>query len=186
MSNMKSTLEIAMEKADRLGKASPEELRRQQEEKLSLIAGTLAEKLLSGLDLSHWEMELGKYPVAERDSIIHKIIPFLVKAIDLEDYEKSRNSLAGISRLRKGEVEQGIQEQLERLFEEYGEAQAALKGELEEQAWEKLRQIGISGKAIKEIDPLADPEGRQGLKKLIPHFDERLNKLKQELLKQIR
>ncbi|MDO8669988.1 MAG: hypothetical protein Q7O66_00975 [Dehalococcoidia bacterium] len=57
---IKTALEIALERADRLGAASTEELRRQEEEKHRLIGKGLAERYLVGLPLREVEEQIKK------------------------------------------------------------------------------------------------------------------------------
>ena len=61
MGEIKSAWEIALEKVDKLGELSPEELKRQKEEKYALIGQALADKYLGGLDLWQLDVELDKY-----------------------------------------------------------------------------------------------------------------------------
>jgi len=51
---IKSAWELAMEKAERLGKLSPDERSRQKEEEYRSIGQTLVEKYLAGLGL--WQL----------------------------------------------------------------------------------------------------------------------------------
>ena len=117
MGEMKSAWEIAMERAEKLGKASPEELKQQQEEKYNSIAQSLTEKILNGLDLRHWETDLEKHPTEDRAPLKQKVLYCLAEAIDLEDNEKSRNSIAGIRYLRKEAPSQAIEEQISLLLD---------------------------------------------------------------------
>lgn len=184
MSEMKSAWEIAMEKAEKLGKASPEELRRQQEEKYALIGQNIADNFLGGLNGRYLEIELDKYPADDREVLIRKIISSLAEAIELGDFDKSQTCLSGIHYLRKEQDTQALEEQISELFEEYGQARENLRQEFEKRSCESLRQLGISGSAIAAINPLADAEGEERLEDLARPYEDRLTRLRPELLPQ--
>ena len=184
MSEMKSAWEIAMEKTEKLVKASPEELRRQQEEKYALIGQSIADKFLGGLNGRYLEMELDKYPTDDREVLIREIISSLAEAIELGDFDKSQTCLSGIRYLRKEQDTQGLEEQMNKVFEEYGQAQENLRQELERHSCESLRRLGISGSAIAAINPLADAEGEERLEDLARPYEDRLTRLRPELLPQ--
>lgn len=181
---MKSAWEIAMEKAEKLGKASPEELRRQQEEKYALIGQNIADNFLGGLNGRYLEIELDKYPADDREVLIRKIISSLAEAIELGDFDKSQTCLSGIHYLRKEQDTQALEEQISELFEEYGQARENLRQEFEKRSCESLRQLGISGSAIAAINPLADAEGEERLEDLARPYEDRLTRLRPELLPQ--
>jgi hypothetical protein len=67
MGEIKSAWEIAMERAEKLGKLSPEELKRQREKEYAVIGQALAEKYLGGLDLRQLEVDLDKYEGEKRE-----------------------------------------------------------------------------------------------------------------------
>src|SRR4030042_5296543 len=153
MSEMKSAWEIAMEKAEKVGKASPEELKQHRQEKYAQIAQSLIEKILAGLDARHWNLELDKYPAEDRALLTGNVILSLAKAIDLEDEEKSRNSLAGLRYLRKGSSPQDFEDRVTELLDEYRQAKSALEKDLEQDVWASLENLGISGSTISNVSP---------------------------------
>jgi hypothetical protein len=185
MSEMKSAWEIAMEKTDKLGKPSPEELKQQHEEKYALIGQSIADKFLGGLNGRYLEIELDKYPADDRKVLIREIISSLAEAIELGDFDKSQTCLSGIRYLRKEQDTQALEEQISEVFEEYGQAQENLRQELERHSCESLRQLGISGSAIATINPLADAEGEERLEDLARPYEDRLTRLRLELLPQV-
>ena len=70
MGEIKSAWELAMEKVEKLGKLSPEELRRQKEDKCGSIGQVLAEKYLSGSSLRELKTELDKQKGEERELVM--------------------------------------------------------------------------------------------------------------------
>ena len=185
MSEMKSAWEIAMEKTEKLGNASPEELRRQQEEKYALIGQSIADKFLGGLDGRCLGIELEKHPADDREVLIREIVSALAEAVELGDYEKSQASLNGIRYLQEKQDMQALEEQINKVFQEYGQAQENLRQELERHSYESLRQLGISGSAIAAVNPLADAEGEERLEDLARPYEARLTRLRMELLPQV-
>lgn len=181
MSEMKSAWEIALEKTQKLEKASPEELRRQKEEEQAAVAQALAQKLLDGLDLRSWEIEFEKQPPESREFIKGRLLVHLREAINLEDWDKSRRSLSGVRFLRRDTDLQAVEQKLEELRHEYTQAREALKHELEQPNLARLLQVGISGSAIADTNPLADPHGQKRLKEVSGPYDERLQEIKREL-----
>ena len=185
MSEMKSAREIAMEKTEKLGKPSPEEVKQQQEEKYALIGQSIADKFLGGLNGRYLEIELEKYPADDREVLIREIVSALAEAIELGDYDKSQACLSGIRYLQKEQDTQALEGQINKVFDEYRRAQENLRQELERHSCESLCQLGISGSAITTINPLADAECEERLEDLARPYEDRLTRLRLELLPQV-
>ena len=182
MGEIKSAWEIAMEKAEKLGKPSAEELRKQKEEKYALIGQVLADKYLGGLDLWQLEVELDKYSGEERALLRESVASKLAQAIDLGSYVGLGRIMEGISYLKQGEEVGEIYEEIEQLFQEYEQAEQKEKEEMEKSAREILHQLRISGSAIGAVNPKAIGECQQELDRLAQPYRERLEPLKQRLI----
>jgi len=182
MSEMKSAWQIAMEKTEKIEKASPQELMREKEERYAQVAKALAEKLLLGLDGRHWQVEFEKYPAEDRDLLRQKVISHLAYTIEIGDPMKLDRTLSGIRHLKKDRAVQTVEDEIKRLFEEYAQAQQSLRHELDKQVWESLGQLGISGNAIAEVNYLADAEGKRRLQKIAAPYNEKLTRFKRELI----
>ncbi len=182
MGEIKSAWEIALEKTEKLGKLSAEELRRQKEEEYTLIGQVLANKYLGGLDLWQLEVELDKYRGEERNSISKAVASKLAQAIELGNRERLRKVMGGVSYLRQNGTIKEVSNEIEQLFQEYEQAEQKEREEIEESAKGILHQLRISGSAIKAINPKAISRWQQDLDQLAQPYKERLEQLKQKLI----
>ena len=183
MGEIKSAWELAMEKVEKLGKLSPEELRRQKEEKYGSIGQGLAEKYLTGLALRDVKIELDKYKGEERELVRAALASKLIDAIELGDAERLSKVLEGISELnlKSREGLAGIRAEIEQLFAECREAEQKKRREVETAARGVLHQLRISGSAIGSVNPEVVPEWKNELDKIALPYRERLDSLKARL-----
>ncbi len=183
MGEIKSAWEIAMEKVERLGKLSPEELRRQKEEKYGSIGQILAEKYLGGLAVWQMEVELEKYRAEERQMVKGALASGLIHVIELGNYGRLEKVMEGIVPLKQEEAAiREVKGEIEQLFHEHQQVEKEATQEMEKSAREVLHQLRISGSAIGAINPKAIPEGREGLSIAAQPYEERLERLKRRLL----
>jgi hypothetical protein len=136
MEELKSAFDIAMERAEKLGKASPEEIR-----KLDLVpqGEKLAARYLKGqCDLT---VELGKYDDEARGYVAESVKKVLLRNLDVPKNEvvkrTTRRAMEGIKSLKddKGGVE-NVYSKLRRLFKHYEDEGAQQRS----QAYEELKQ----------------------------------------------
>lgn len=182
MGEIKSAWEIAMEKVDKLEELTPEELKKQEEDRYSLIGQALADKYLSGLDLRQLEVDLDKYRDKERELLRQVVTSKLASAIELGNYGRLEKVMDGISYLNQMEVPGETVDEFKKLFHEYEQADQKAREELEGSAGEILHQLGISGSAIGALNPKAIGECQQDLDRLAQPYRERLEPLKQRLI----
>jgi len=187
VAEMKSAFEKALERAERLGKLSPEEIRESREKEFTPVGRALAEHYL-GHGYGHiLAEEMAKYGGEEKDIVMKAALSRLVEAIELGNYETTERAIAGILVLT-GEIGP-IPGQIKSLFEEYKQAEKDRyekgKGEIERKERELLRQLGISGSAIGEINLEASETWKEIRWELYFEFDQRLNQLKAQLLKMV-
>ena len=189
MGEMKSAFERALERADKLGKLSPDEIKESKEKEFIPIGRALVEQYL-GHGYGHiLEEEMARYSGEGRDIVMKAAISRLVEAIDLGSGETVERAIGGILAL-KGEGEVGqIAGQIKGLLEEYKQAEEDRyekeKGEVERGERELLRQLGISGSAIAEINLEASETWKEICAALYSEFDQRLHQLKEQLLKTV-
>lgn len=182
MGDIKSAWEIAMEKAERLGKLSPDERRRQREQEYSSIGRLLADKYLAGLALWQLEVELDKYTGEQRKLASSALLSRLADAIELGSPEKLERALDGILALKQNEPGvAGIKDEIVRLLREYRQEEDRGKREAEESAREVLSRLGISGSAVGSVRPETIPECKQSLDDLARPYEQRLGELKARL-----
>ncbi len=192
MGEIKSAFEIAMEKAEMLEKASPQELARW---KCNPEGERIAASYLKGecnlmTELSHYEGE-------ERDYIAQGAEGILLRNIDLprNDLSKGRNkkSMEGIKLLKTDKaLAENVYSKMRRIFNHYeqdGEEQRkqayeALKEDFQAKLQQALQQqLGFSA-AIKvnvETQPQFQEEWRRTLAQLDSQYYRLLDEYKQEL-----
>jgi hypothetical protein len=180
---IKSAWELAMEKVEKLGKLSPEEVRRQKEEKYGSIGQGLAEKYLTGLALRDVRIEMDKYKGEEGELVRAALASKLIDAIELGDAERLSKVIEGISELnlKSREGLAGIRGEIEQLFEEYREAEQKKRREVDAAARGVLHQLRISGSAIGSVNPEVVPEWKNELDKIALPYREKLGDIKDRL-----
>lgn len=183
MGEIKSAWEIAMEKAEKLEKLPPEELKRQKEEKYASIGQVLVDKYLGGLDLWQLEVELDKYSGQERDILKEMAASRLAQSIELGGHDKLGRIMEGISYLKQGSDIREIGEEIEQLFQEYELVEQEEKEEMEKSVREILHRLRISGSAIGAVNPKVIGEWQQELDRLAQPYRERLESLRQRLIR---
>ena len=183
MGEIKSAWELAMEKVEKLGKLSPEEVRRQKTEKCGSIGQGLAEKYLTGLALRDVRIELDKYKGEERELVRAALASKLIDAIELGDAERLSKVLEGISELnlKSREGLASIRAEIEQLFAECREAEQKKRREVETAARGVLHQLRISGSAIGSVNPEVVPEWKNELDKIALPYREKLGDIKARL-----
>jgi hypothetical protein len=180
---IKSAWELAMEKVEKLGKLSPEELQRQKTEKFGSIGQGLAEKYLSGLTLRDLKLELDKHKGEERELVRAALAPKLIDAIELGDAERLLKVVEAMLGLKlKNEELEAVKDEIEGLFAEYREAEQKKRREVETAARGVLHQLRISGSAIGSVNPEIVPEWKNELDKIAQPYRERLDGLKARLV----
>lgn len=182
MGELKSAWEIAMEKAEKLGRLSPEELQMHNQERYALVGRALAEKYLAGLDARRLDLELDKYNGEEKATVSQVVLSRLIEAIELGNYERLKKIAEAIFLLKQDSKAREMEETIKGLFDEYVEAEQEQEAEIERRGREILRQLGISGGAIAAINPRTRDEWQQSLDGITQAFHEKLNQLNQELI----
>ena len=180
---IKSAWELAMEKVDKLGKLSPEELRRQKQDKCKSKGQGLAEKYLGGSSLRDLKIELDKQKGEERELVRAALASKLIDAIELGNAERLVKVVEAISGLKLKD-EGGLlaaRNELEELFAEYREAEQKRRREVETAARGVLHQLRISGSAIGGVNPEVVPEWRSELNEIAEPYREKLDDMKARL-----
>ena len=181
MGEIKSAWEIAREKADKLGELSPEERKKQIEDRCHLIGESLAEKYLTGGSTKSLEAELNKHGSEEKELITQAVVQRLIEEIDLEHGSVLDRISQGILNLIKIESAAETVDKITVLFQEYQAAEHRERQEIEKAGRAILHHLRISGTAVDKINIRAKNEWQKKLDQLIQPFEERLNRLKQEL-----
>ncbi len=189
MDEIKSAFDRALERAERLGRPSPEETRRSKEGEYTPIGRALAERYLRHGYVQVFTEEVDRYGGEEKGTVIRAALYRLVEAMDLGDREVTRRAVDGILAFSVREDLDQIKSQIEAVFEEYrraeGERYEVERGDMERKERELLHRLGISGSAIAEINIDASEVWQERARELHSHYDERLEQLKRQLLEVI-
>jgi hypothetical protein len=181
MEQIRSALEIALEKTAHLKRASSEEIRRKKEEDLIIVASGVVQKYLRGesklKDLSNAS---DRHP--ERELMSRALWEQLVAAVVLE---KCDNVLEGLEYLARDEedvkkVIARAREISEEFHLEKDKHLSVLTGKMEQSSRQELAQQGISGSSI-EIVVESTPQWHQCCHELEALYQARLELVKESL-----
>jgi len=181
MEQIKSALEIALEKTAHLKRATVEEIRRQKEEDLVILASGVVQKYLRGeYKLKDLASASERHP--EKELMSQALWEQLVAAICLE---KCDNVLVGLEFLARDKeaVKQATanaREISEEFYLEKNKRLHVLSDRMEQSIRRELSQQGISGSSI-EIDAESTPQWQQGFHELEALFQARLELVKESL-----
>lgn len=190
MGEMKSAFDRAMERADKMGKLSPEEMRQRQEVEYLPVGRAIAERYLNHGHEQLFKEEVDKHPDERRGIVVRAALTGLVEAVSLTGYERTEKALNGVLALigdGRGEAVKGkigditglLAEFSQELERKYGEEQE----QIEKSERELLHQLRISGSAVGSINMAASQAWGKVYREFSSTFEERLERLKGELLK---
>lgn len=186
MENMKSAFERAWERAEKLGKLSPQELRERKEEEFSLIGHGLAERYLEHGHPEIFEEEVSKYSDEEKEIVIRATLSRLVAVMEIEGRETATRAMAGIVVLKGDGPIQEIGEKIASIYQEYEQERQQKyeqkKDDIQRGGKAILHQLRISGSAVAEINSEVSGTWYEMAAELRSQFNERLDQLKQELM----
>ena len=175
---IKSALDIALEKAQKLGSLSAEEKQRARDEELVTAADALARRYLNGLPLSDIEEELAKHNEKERQIISRYLLSHFLDEIDLEHTERAENMLAAIEHIHgDSAVAQSIRDLLQEYQTATDKAWQENYDSLATARIDELKLKGISGSAIEPAIE-ASPAWLEIIHRLDSHYQERLAKIR--------
>jgi hypothetical protein len=183
MGELKSSWEIAQERANRLGKLSAEEKEQQERQGYRQIGQLLAQKWLDGSRQLDMAAELNKHEEKGRDIIKQAVIEHLVEAIEFtttQGINSVKRVVEAINSLRP-EL-QPKAEEIGQLVQEYKEAEQKIRQDLESNYRETLHQLRISGTAVDAINIETNNQWQLARQELVEAFTPRLNDLKQALI----
>jgi hypothetical protein len=178
---IKSTIELAMEKAAKLPRLTREEIQQRQEEEYGPRGRAIAERVLAGsLAVERLDVELSRYDAEQGEIVRGAFLAAMCQAIDLEEAEATARAFEGIEALvcddhleeasrRCSGISRDYEEQRRREFVTTEEAEAAV-----------LRDLGISGSAIR-VNPQQNERWREKRSALLQRFRPQLEEIKREL-----
>jgi hypothetical protein len=192
MGEIRSAREIALEKAEKLGKATKEELDRA---KYIPEGEKLANNYLR--NETNLVAELTKYPEGVRKYLVAGAQDVLVRNLDLPkgDFIKKRNKmvLAGLKVLKQDKAGlENVFSKIRRLFEHYegqGEQQRKqayemFKRDFEARVRQAMQQQGVIGAGRLDVErhPQFQDEWRQNVRQLDSQYLKLLEEYRQEIL----
>ena len=185
MGEMKSAFEKALEKADKIGKLSPEEMREREEAEYTPIGRAIAERFLGHGHKQILKEEVERYSSDENGIVVRAALSLLVKSIDLTSRDLIERSLDGLLTLKGKERIGGTVDRIRILFSEFQEKREQEyereKENIDKSERELLHQLRVTGSAVGPINPKASESLDLVYEQLNSRFNERLETLKQEL-----
>jgi hypothetical protein len=189
MEEMKSAFDRAMERADKMGKLSPEEMRQRQEEEYLPVGRAIAERYLNHGHEQLFKEEVDKHDGERRGIVVRAALTGLVEAVSLTGYERTEKALNGVLALIGdgrvdavnsviGGITGLLAEFSQELERKYGEEQERI----EKSERELLHQLRISGSAVGSINMAASQAWGKVYREFSFTFEERLEQLRGELL----
>jgi hypothetical protein len=177
MGELRSSREIAREKADRLGSLSTEEKEQQKEAAYRSMAQAIVKEYFGGRGPRYLDKELNKYAGDEKEYMRRMVLDCLIEAIDLDNGEKSGPVLNGISALQAGKNTEAYIEEIAALYEKYRDALDKEKRRMSDEGLKALQDKGISGSAVKVIDTGPDAEKAAFINSITVSFKEKIEEL---------
>lgn len=178
---IKSALEVALEKAQRLGSLSEDEKQRRKDEELVTAAEALAKRYLNGLPLKDVDLELVKHKEEERNVVRNHLLSHLLNSIGINRDATNEKLLAAIKHiLPESELTRNISDLLREYRTAVDRARQENLGKLEAEKRSELEQKGISGSAVEPAIETSS-EWLQITQKLNAHYEQRLDQIKRTL-----
>ena len=147
---IKSTLELAMERAAKIPRPTAEEIRRRQELEYAPRGRALAERFLAG-DLAEAQLdsELSAYRGEQGEIVRGAFLASMCQAIDLEDGDRTARALQGLGWAVGDDRLAEASSRLGELLREYQARRRRDFAEAERAESERLRGLGIAGSAVR-------------------------------------
>ncbi len=183
---MKSALERALERAEKLGRLSPEERQKAKKEEYSAIGQGIAHRYLKQGDKAVLKHQIEQYEGEEGQIVSQAVFSVLLDKIELDDEEKTTaRAIEGLAALQQGEDLAEALGKIRELLAEYQQAKlkALEKGKslAAKAIREELHRLRISGSAVGEVNLKVSPAWNELMERFQPRFREQLTSLKQEL-----
>jgi hypothetical protein len=178
---IKSTIELAMEKAARLPRLTKEERRRQQEKEYGPRGRALAERFLAG-DLAEGALDLERSgdQGEQREIVREALLASLCQAIDLEDAAATARAFEGIRVLARDDDVEQASRRVNGILRDYQEERECELARAEEAETAVLRGLGVSGSAIR-LNMERSERWRERRSELQERYRPRVDEVKREL-----
>lgn len=157
MGEMKSAYDRAMERAGKLGKLSPDEMKKQEEERLLTIGRAMADKYLIHGSTQVLKGDIEKLKTEEKAMIakgarlgLARSLSF-DKGVTMESLDRIAEGLTALAADKKGAIDEsigGVKKLLEEMESELDSTYSKEYSHLESERRVLLQGLGISGSAV--------------------------------------
>jgi hypothetical protein len=183
MGELRSSWEIAREKAGRLGNLSTEERKQQREASYRGAALAVVKEYFDGRNIRYMERELNKYTGDDRELMRKMLLDCLVEAIDVNEKSSLDSVFIGITALYSGAQVKACLDEIRVLYKEYRDTREKEEHHIEDEARKMLREKGISGSAVRVVDIDAGSERSGPLDDSAVSFRKKLAAVREKIVK---
>ena len=190
MGEMKSAYDRAMERAGKLGKLSPDEMKKQEEERLITIGRAIATKYLTHGSVQVLKDDIQKLRAEDRDLVgrgsrlgLAGSISF-DKGVTLEALDRVSEGLVALASGKKGQIDEligSVKGLLEELETELDRTYSSKFSRLESERRGLLQGLGISGSAVAGVNVEGSSAWQQIEDGLRAQYSSKLEPLKKKL-----
>nr|WP_320010463.1 DUF6657 family protein [uncultured Desulfobulbus sp.] len=175
MAEIKSTMDLVMERAARMGMATPEEMRQEENTKKGMQSTV---EFLNGSIATLGEI-LGTFPQEDQQVIVKGMLRSLVRNLflprDEEGKERLQRAIAGIVELNAASADVGaLCQELQTIALQYGQHRQQLRDQLAQQIRMQIEQVmmskGMQPDSI-DFDPTTEPQFKEQWSKLEAELD---------------
>jgi hypothetical protein len=181
MERMKSAKEIALERVEKLGRISPEELKEERNRKCAELGRQLTLTYLTAHNPGEIEGELLKYSGEERNMVERSLWQDMVCKLELGNHDHLSFLLELASQM-KNEIIGKAGPEISDLFCSYQEAVERDKREIRNEGKNVLHGLRISGDAVGEINLRAKEEWKGKIEATALPYEQELGRIKEGLL----
>jgi hypothetical protein len=147
---IKSSVELAMERLAEMPRLSPEEAAELQRKELVPVGQGLAAKYLDGrLRDDELTRELKKYADPKAEIVTEALISALLQTIDLDNSQRTGRVFAALKTIGRYTHLADIEQRVEKVIQEYQRQKALSQEQYEREYRASLRKRGISGSALR-------------------------------------
>ena len=185
MDEMKSAFERALERAERMGKLSPEEMQRQNEAKYVPAGEAIAQRFFEHGQISILAEQLDKLENEGKSIATRSALATLISSIDLENKDLAERALEGIIGLQGSKTVADVADEVMKFFGQHSWQKKLWyeenSEEMGKEAKERMATAGIDGNAIAGINIENNEEWAKKADEIRSEFDARLSEMKQAL-----
>jgi hypothetical protein len=178
---IKSTIDLAMEKAAKLPKLTKEEIRKQQEKEYAPRGRAIAGRFLAGdLAAEDLDAELSRYQGEQGEIARGAFLASMCQTIDIGESEATARGFEGIKALVRDDRLEETSSRLSGILRDYQEQKQRELARTEETEASILRELGVSGSAIR-LNMEQSEAWREKRSELLEEFRPKLDEVKREL-----